>query len=98
MKMESTLVMEPIHRFTEDVREESVKQMNLALTEENTVPMYYTAGTLCIDLHDHLSVLVCISDHEKLTAEERQLAAQLYLKYKTSSHCYYELAQELACE
>ena len=96
MKMESTLVMEPIHRFTEDVREESVKQMKLALKEENTTPMYYTAGTLCIDLHDSLSVLICISDHEKLTKEECQLAAQLYLKYKTPNHCFYELAQELS--
>ena len=95
--MESTTdIFEVIHKVPIKLRQKAVEQMRLALMDSNNVYLYYVGGILYIDLEKDLTVTVNISEHEKMTKEERQLAAQLYLKNKTESHSYYKLAQELA--
>jgi hypothetical protein len=75
-------------------RAEAVKQMKLALNEENEVSMYYCGGTLCIDIAEDELVVVVVTDGE-LTDEERILAAKLYIEHKTPKHHYYEFAQSV---
>ena len=57
-----------IPEANEGQRKNALNQMRLALTNQNSVPMYYVGGTLCIDIGPECGVIVTL-DMEGLTAE-----------------------------